>query len=134
MNHIIVHGRLTDDVKQSKVFTDKSGTERAAFRFTAACDRKRSREQTDFLNCVWFLPTGNKIAQYLTKGKGVVINGELQIQSYDDKDGNKRQSAEVHVSDLEFASGSKSKSTDTQEPKKDDEKTSKVDDDDDLPF
>lgn len=137
MNQIIIHGRLTDNVKQSKSFKGQNDQERAAFRFSIASNRVRQKEKTDFIDCVWFLPVSNRITTYLTKGKGVVITGELQVSSFKDKDGNSRRKAEVNVGDLEFASGSSAKAGSNSSTA--DQANSSADqapnaDDDDLPF
>lgn len=45
------------------------------------------------------------LAQYLTKGKQVYIEGRLQTRSYDDKDGQKRYATDVVCEEIILLSG-----------------------------
>ena len=45
------------------------------------------------------------MAQYVTKGKAILIEGELNIEQYE-KDGEKRSYTKVKVDKLEFLSSS----------------------------
>lgn len=45
------------------------------------------------------------LANYLTKGKQVYVEGRLQTRSYDDKDGNKRYRTEVIAEDVVLLGG-----------------------------
>ena len=61
------------------------------------------KEETDWHNIV--LWRSENVAQYLTKGKQVYIEGRLAFRSYDDKDGNKKYVTEVVADDLILLSG-----------------------------
>ncbi len=61
------------------------------------------KEQTDWHNIV--LWRSENLANYLTKGKQVYIEGRLQSRSYDDKDGNKRYVTEVVADDVILVGG-----------------------------
>jgi len=58
------------------------------------------KASTFWLNCnAW---NKDKLAQCLTKGSRVVVNGELNLREYDKKDGSKGQSLELRVADLDL--------------------------------
>lgn len=61
------------------------------------------KDETDWHNIV--LWRSENVANYLTKGKQVYVEGRLQSRSYDDKDGNKRYVTEVVAEDLILLGG-----------------------------
>ena len=46
--------------------------------------------------------TAEFVSKYFTKGRMAVVSGRLQIRNWQDKDGNKRRSAEVVANDVYF--------------------------------
>jgi single-strand DNA-binding protein len=56
------------------------------------------KEETDWANIV--LWRQENLANYLTKGKQVYVEGRLQTRSYDDKDGKKQYRTEVVADDV----------------------------------
>lgn len=103
MNKVILIGRLTKDPDLR--FAAGSGT--AVTRFTVAVNRQMKRDEADFINCIAFGKTGETIAQYLTKGRQIAINGNIRTGSYDAKDGTKRYTTDVVVENFEFLSSDK---------------------------
>src|SRR5690242_6859904 len=100
VNKVILVGNLGRDAETK--FTPSG----AAFsRFSVATTRSWKdqqsnewKEETNWTNVVvWRL---ENLANYLTKGKQVYIEGRLQTRSYDDKDGKKVYSTEVVCDDL----------------------------------
>jgi single-strand DNA-binding protein len=59
------------------------------------------KEETDWHNIV--LWRSENLANYLTKGTKVYVEGRLSTRSYDDKDGNKRYITEVVAEDVILA-------------------------------
>ena len=109
MNRIILMGRLTRDPELRRT---QSGL--AVTSFTLAVDRPYSgrngnERQTDFIDCVAWRQTGEFVQKYFTKGQMCLVEGRLQLRDWNDKDGNKRRSAEVVVDNVEFT-GSKKES------------------------
>ena len=135
MNKWIGMGRLTRD---PEVRYSQSGS--AVANFSVAIDRryKRDGETTaDFFNCTAFGKTGEFVEKYLRKGLKVVIEGELQNNNYEDKNGTKHYSVQIIVNQIEFAESKSSQ--DNTEP----ETTAPADNDfvnvpdgdmDELPF
>lgn len=94
-------GRLT--AKPDVIKCDNSDNRYS--RFTIAVERnyKSGDEKiTDFINCTAWNNTAVFISKFFDKGNMIAVTGELNIDNYTDKDGNKRTSANVHVSDVSF--------------------------------
>ena len=102
LNHIVIMGRLTRDPELRR-----TGTGIAVASFTVAVDRDFSgrdggEKETDFIDCVAWRQTGEFVSKYFTKGSMIVVSGRLQIRSWNDKDGNKRRTAEIVADNVYF--------------------------------
>lgn len=102
MNNVNLLGRLVVDPELN--FLAGSGT--AICRFRLAVARAYKKDETDFFNCVVFGKKAETIAQYLTKGKQIAIQGHLQSNSYEAKDGTKRYTVDVLVDSFDFIGNS----------------------------
>ena len=108
LNHITIMGRLTRDPELRR-----TGTGIAVASFTVAVDRDFSgrdggEKETDFIDCVAWRQTGEFVSKYFTKGSMIVVSGRLQIRSWNDKDGNKRRTAEVVADNVYFGESRRS--------------------------
>lgn len=102
MNLVVIKGRVAsmDDLRYTQ-----SGT--AVVSFSVAVDRRFSKEkEVDFINVTAWQKTAEFIAQYFAKGQEILINGRLQVRSYD-KDGEKRYKTEVIADNVEFCGSKK---------------------------
>ena len=102
LNHITIMGRLTRDPELRR-----TGTGIAVASFSVAVDRDfggrdGGERETDFIDCVAWRQTGEFVSKYFTKGRMAVVSGRLQIRNWNDKDGNKRRSAEVVADNVYF--------------------------------
>ncbi len=102
LNHITLMGRLVRDPELRRT---GSGIAVASFRI--AVDRDYSpkdggERKADFIDCVAWRQTGEFISKYFTKGRMIVVDGRLEMRDWTDKEGNKRISAEVNVSNAYF--------------------------------
>ena len=102
LNHITIMGRLTRDPELRR-----TGSGVAVASFTVAVDRDFSgrdggERETDFIDCVAWRQTGEFVSKYFTKGSMMVVSGRLQIRNWNDKDGNKRRTAEVVADNCYF--------------------------------
>lgn len=108
-NKVILMGRITKDLELK---TTPSGV--AVLSFSLAVERsyaaKGEERQTDFINCVAWRNTAEFISRFFSKGAMILVEGELQTRSYQDKDGNNRTVTEVIVSSSSFT-GEKKQST-----------------------
>ena len=85
----------------------RTGSGIAVASFTVAVDRDfggrdGGEKETDFIDCVAWRQTGEFVSKYFTKGRMIVVSGRLQIRNWNDKDGNKRRSAEVVADNVYF--------------------------------
>ena len=102
LNHITIMGRLCADPVYR---TTSSGISVA--NFSIAVDRDFSgkdggEKETDFIDCTAWRKTAEFVTKYFTKGRMIVVSGRLQINSYTDKDGNKRRNAGVVADNCYF--------------------------------
>jgi single-strand DNA-binding protein len=61
-------------------------------------------EATDFVDIVAWAALGERVAQYLSKGRPALVSGRLQSRSWD-QDGQKRTKLEVVAQDVTFLGG-----------------------------
>ncbi len=59
------------------------------------------KEATDYIDVVAWGPLGERVAQYLSKGRRALVQGRLQSRSWE-QDGQKRSKVEVLASDVTF--------------------------------
>ncbi|MDQ7827372.1 MAG: single-stranded DNA-binding protein [Armatimonadota bacterium] len=101
LNRIILIGRLTRDPELRYV---PSGQPVASF--TLAVDRpftnQAGERETDFIDVVAWRKLADQVAQHLTKGRLVAVEGRLQIRSYETQEGQKRKVAEVVADAVRF--------------------------------
>ena len=101
INQVILMGRLTRDPETRTTTSGKSVTS-----FSLAVDRQGQDDQADFFDVTAWEKTGELVAQYLGKGRRVLVQGRLRQDSWDDKEtGKKRSRVEVVASDVTFLDG-----------------------------
>ena len=99
MNICIFSGRLTKDAETRYTQSGKCVCSFGLAVDTGFGDNKK----TVFLNCsVW---NKEALAQYLTKGKPVIIHGEYTEREWQAQDGSQRKTAEIIVREVEFQQG-----------------------------
>ncbi len=103
LNRIILMGRLTRDPELRHT---GSGTAVASFSLAVERDfrdKTSGQKTTDFIDIVAWRQTGEFVSKYFTKGRMAVVEGRLQMRDWQDRDGNKRRSAEVVADNVYFA-------------------------------
>ena len=103
LNNVTLMGRLGKDPELRHTQSGK-----AVASFSLACDRDykaqgSDQRETDWIECVAWGGTAEIIQKYFTKGRSMAVTGRLQVRNWTDKDGNKRRSTEVNVSNVYFA-------------------------------
>lgn len=119
MNKVIFMGRLTRDPEVRYTQTGK-----VVAQFTLAVDRPFSNEagqrEADFIPVVVWGKSAETIGNNVKQGQRLLVEGRLQIRSYEAKDGGKRYVAECIASGFEFVekkeSGSKNFQQEMGEP------------------
>lgn len=101
-------GRLTRDVElrytQSGTAIAKLGL---AVNHRYVVDGEK-REKVCFIDCTVWGKSGEAFSKHFSKGDAVTITGRLDLEQWDDRDGNKRSKHVINVNDWEFPQGSSS--------------------------
>ena len=153
-NQVILMGNLTRDPELRQT---PNGQSVASFSLALNRSYKGAdgnwTEATDYVDIVAWGPLGERVTQYLTKGRPCLVNGRLQSRSWE-QDGQKRSKTEVVAQDVTFLGGGggdgaarasggdeydqTAKATPSKKPKKDDIVIEDIGDEpinlDDIPF
>lgn len=101
MNRIILLGRLTKDPEVRYTNTGK-----VVAMFVLAVNRPftdaNGQRDADFINVVIWGKQAEAIGNNVTKGQRLLVEGRLQIRSYDANDGAKKYVTEVVAYNFEF--------------------------------
>jgi single-strand DNA-binding protein len=104
-NQVVLMGNLTRDPELRQT---PNGHSVASFSLALNRSYKGAdgqwQEATDFIDVVAWGPLGERVTQYLTKGRPCLINGRLQSRSWE-QDGQKRSKVEVVAQDVTFLGG-----------------------------
>lgn len=105
-NKIILVGNLTRDVQIRNL---PSGSTVADFGL-AVNEKYRTksgedREEVLFIDCACFGKGAEILGQYARKGKQLLVDGKLSLQTWEDKQGNKRSKHVVKVDNFQFLGG-----------------------------
>lgn len=104
-NLVITMGNLTRDPELRQTPSGQS-----VCNFSLALNRSYRdangewQEATDYVDVVAWGPLGERVSQYLTKGRRCLVQGRLQSRSWE-QDGQKRNKVEVLASDVTFLDG-----------------------------
>jgi single-strand DNA-binding protein len=104
-NKVILMGNLTRDPETRQTPNGQSVTN-----FSLAVNRTwkgqdgQTQDQVSFIDCVAWGKTGEVIAQYMQKGRPILVDGRLDQRSWE-QDGNKRSKVEVIVENFNFVGG-----------------------------
>ena len=111
LNKVILMGRCAKDPEMRMTPSGIPVTT-----VTLAVDRdfkdKDGNKETDWIDVVAWRETAKFLADYFSKGRMIVVSGRLQIRKWQDKDGNKRQTAEVVADNVYFGDSKNSGSAD----------------------
>jgi single-strand DNA-binding protein len=104
-NLVVLMGNLTRD---PELRTTPNGASVCSFSLALNRSYKGAngdwQEATDYIDVVAWGPLGERVAQYLSKGRPCLVNGRLQSRSWE-QDGNKRNKVEVVAQDVTFLGG-----------------------------
>lgn len=139
MNNIIITGNICHDLEI------KTSNETKILNFTVAVRRRFKNKdgefETDFIRCVAFNNRAEFIEKFFKKGSPILVEGNLQTNSYETENGEKRTSFNVVVENIDFF-GKRNEQTSQDAPNPSFEETMKQngvefttdDTSDDLPF
>ena len=131
MNKVIISGYVVRDAELNYI---GEGVPKMSFCLgvNRSYQKDKDNKKSDFINFELFGKRAENLCQYVTKGKAILVEGELNIDNYE-KDGEKRSFTKVKVDRLEFLSNAtteKKTNADTLEFTDFQE----VNDDEDIPF
>jgi single-strand DNA-binding protein len=99
-NTITVVGNITKEPELKFL-----GSGNAAVKFSIAVNKRRKgkdgeyEESTSFFDVQAYGTLAENLANSVTKGNRIVVTGEIEQRSWDDKEGNKRSTVEITASE-----------------------------------
>lgn len=99
MNNLTIAGSLGRDAEVKYL---ANGDAVASFSVADSAGRDKP---TIWWNCSMFGKRGESLAPYLLKGASVTVSGSVTEREWTDKDGQKRKSMDVRVSDVALQGG-----------------------------
>ncbi len=128
-NKVILMGNLTRD---PELRYTPSGS--AVANFSIAVNRRykvenENREETSYFDIVFFGKRAETIAEYMKKGRPILLEGRLQQRRWETDDGQKRSKVEVVGENFQFLGG-----RDQENSRQSDDSGSPEFDDSDIPF
>jgi len=109
LNKVMLIGRITSDLEVKKM--GDSGV--SVLNLTLATNRAyKSKsgekiEEVEFTRCVVFGALADMMAQYLSKGRKIFVEGRLRTRQWEDQTWNKRYTTEVVVENMNFCDSAK---------------------------
>jgi single-strand DNA-binding protein len=104
-NQVVLMGNLTRD---PELRTTPNGQSVCSFSLALNRSYKNAsgewQEMTDYVDIVAWAALGERVAQYLSKGRPALVSGRLQSRSWE-QDGMKRNKVEVVAQDVTFLGG-----------------------------
>ncbi|MCQ2282354.1 MAG: single-stranded DNA-binding protein [Bacteroidales bacterium] len=104
MNKVLLMGRLA---KEPEIRQTRSGKSTASWVLAVDKPYKKDRPEgeptADFIPLVSWDKSADFVGQYLHKGSRVMVEGRMQVRSYEAQDGSKRWITEVVTQNIEFA-------------------------------
>lgn len=108
MIKVVIVGRLGKDIE---VRTTTNGTTVGRLR-VASTDKWKTRdgekkEHTEWVTCVWFGAGVEALAEWLTSGSTVAVEGTLRTREWEGESRERKNATEVRVTSLELLSSTK---------------------------
>ena len=104
MNSINLTGRLTADPEMRTTHSATAVTE-----FRLAVQRRRSRDGEDrgavYVDVVCFGGLAESVAEYLSKGRQVAVHGRLELDEWENDEGERRSRHKIVADEVEFLGG-----------------------------
>lgn len=114
-NKVIMMGRIVNDLELK---TTPTGVSVCSFRI--AVDRRfktgDGERQTDFFNVVAWRAAAEFVTRYFSKGRMILVEGEMQTRQYTDKNGNPATWYEIIADHLYFTGEPKKESSNAAAP------------------
>lgn len=102
MNMVMLQGRLTASPESKTLGSGKNLTE-----FSIAVRRPGKDDVADFFRCTAWDATAEFVTNYFGKGDGIIVQGQLRQERWEDESGQKREAVRVTVREVYFPQGNK---------------------------
>lgn len=135
-NKVILVGNLTRDPEKRYTSDNTPVTN-----FSLAVNRRyrqsdQDREETLFIDIVVWQRLAETCAEYLSKGRSVLVEGRLVLSKWETREGQRRSKIEVYADNVQFLGGrddaSRGGEPNSSEPSNDPDSNEPPDDD--IPF
>lgn len=105
-NKAILMGRICNDLE---VKTTPSGANVLSFRIAVerSYQAKGEERKSDFFNIVAWRANADFISRFFSKGRMILVEGELQTRQYEDKNGSTQTVVELIVDNARFTGEAK---------------------------
>ena len=102
-NKVLIMGNLTRDPELKQTPSSQPVAQIGIAMNRKFKDREGNmREETTFVDCEAWGRTAEVMAQYLSKGKPVFVEGRLKLDQWQDKDGGNRSKLKVVIESFQF--------------------------------
>ena len=97
----IAAGRLTSDIELKQT---QGGTSVCSFCVASNKKQKAGEEQKDanYIDVVAWGKTAEFVSRYFRKGSSILVSGDLDTDTYTDKDGKKIKRTRINATKIEF--------------------------------
>ena len=113
LNRVILMGRLTNN-PEIKIINEENL--KASFVIAVPRIYKNNGEkEVDFIKIIAWNRNAKFVEQYISKGKAIIVEGEIHIDKYEDKDGKKTNHHYVLASQFYFCENKKPNSDEKED-------------------
>ncbi len=113
INLVVLRGNL---VKQPQL--EQTPTGKTYCQFTLAVPRDYKNQdgiyEPDFIRCTAWRHTAEFICNHFQKGSGIIVEGRLRVDTYDDVNGKRQWSTQVIVKQVDFGGNKQSQAKSEQ--------------------
>ena len=107
INRVVLTGNLTKD---PELRSTTGGMAVCKLRIASNTRRKDSQtgewiEKPNFFDVTVFGRQGENVAQYLSKGRGIAVDGRLEWREWETQQGEKRQAIDIIADSVQFLGG-----------------------------
>ena len=102
LNQAVLVGRLVSDPEIKE--TDKGSVSNITIAVPRTFKNDKGEYDTDFINCTLWKGIAENTVEYCKKGDLVGIKGRIQVNKYEDKDGEQKSSMQVVAERVTFLS------------------------------
>lgn len=135
LNRVVLTGNLTQD---PELRSTRSGMSVCSLRIASNTRRKNSatgawEDKPNYFDIIVWGAQGENCARFLSKGRGLAVDGRLEWREFQDQAGAKRQAIEIVADAVQFL-GAPDTDADSAAPASSSSDPSNVPLDDDIPF